>query len=85
MPRVILTTNLPPTGEARVLLDEHLSTVHLSSDHAAGQLIERLRWAVRDAEQAELERIARPLLREQSRARARSRSTAGRAPAAAAA
>ena len=63
MPRVIVTTNLPPSGEPDVLLDEHISTVHLSSDHAAGQLIERLSWAIRDAERAELDRLARPLLR----------------------
>jgi len=63
MPRVIVTTNLPPAGDADVLLDEHISTVHLSSDHAAGQLIERLSWAIRDAEQSELDRLARPLLR----------------------
>jgi hypothetical protein len=63
MPRVIITTNLPPSGEARVLLDEHVSTVHLSSEHASAQLIERLSWAVRDAERAELDRIAAPLLR----------------------
>ena len=63
MPRVIVTTNLPPTGDPEVLLDEHVSTVHLSSDHAAGQLIERLSWAIRDAERAELDRLAGPLLR----------------------
>ncbi len=76
MPRVIVTTNLPPSGEPVVLLDEHLSTVHLSSDHAAGQLIERLSWAIRDAEQAELDRLARPLVGEE-RARARSRRRRG--------
>jgi hypothetical protein len=63
MPRVIVTTNLPPAGDPDVLLDEHVSTVHLASNHAAGQLIERLSWAIHDAERAELERIARPLLR----------------------
>ena len=63
MPRVIVTTNLPPSGDPDVLLDEQISTVHLSSDHAAGQLIERLSWAIRDAEQSELDRLARPLLR----------------------
>jgi hypothetical protein len=84
MPRVIVTTNLPPTGEPDVLLDEHISTVHLSSEHAAGQLIERLSWAIRDAEQAELDRLARPLLRgavplrrrPAARAKARSRAVA---------
>src|SRR5277367_2331606 len=73
MPRVIVTTNLPPSGEPAVLLDEHLSTVHLSSDHAAAQLIERLSWAIRDAERTELDRLARPLIDQQERARARTR------------
>ncbi len=66
MPRVIITTNLPPSGDPDVLLDEHISTVHLSSDHAAGQLIERLSWAIRDAERSELDRLAQPLLRSAS-------------------
>ncbi|HXB16140.1 MAG TPA: hypothetical protein VNV44_10420 [Solirubrobacteraceae bacterium] len=73
MPRVIVTTNLPPAGSAHVLLDEHVSSVHLSSDHAAGQLIERLTWAIRDAEQAELDRLARPLLHGHSARPARRR------------
>ncbi len=73
MPRVIVTTNLPPSGEPDVLLDEHLSTVHLASNHSIGQLIERLSWAIRDAEQAELDRLARPLIIEQKTARAHAR------------
>lgn len=88
MPRVIVTTNLPPRGEPAILLDEHLSTVHLSSDHAASQLIERLTWAIRDAERAELDRLARPLIGEQAagaRARARSRRKPVSRPAAVAA
>jgi hypothetical protein len=44
-----------PTGEAPVLLEESVSAVHLSTGHAAGQLIERLNWALSDAE--ELERV----------------------------
>ena len=68
MPRVIVTTNLPPSGEPYVLLDEHISTVHLASDHAAAQLIERLTWAIRDAERAELDRLATPARCETARA-----------------
>jgi hypothetical protein len=85
MPRVIVTTNLPPAGAPAVLLDEQLSSVHLSSDHAAGQLIERLAWATRDAEQAELDRLARPLLhRSSSGAKRPPRRGSGRPEAAAA-
>lgn len=82
MPRVIVTTNLPPAGSPKVLLDEHISSVHLSSAHAAGQLVERLSWAIRDAEQAELDRLARPLLHGRGDAPLRRRPTV-RAPAAA--
>jgi|GEM_PF-1480433 hypothetical protein len=54
MPRVIVTTNpsqLP--DDVAVLLDEQVHTVHLSSDQAAAQLIERIAWAISDAEDAE--------------------------------
>ena len=37
-------------GEQPVLLDERVNSVHLCDDHAAEQLIERLAWAVSDAE-----------------------------------
>ena len=56
MPRVIVVsdaTRIPPN--ATVLFDEQVSSIHLFSDHAAAQLIERLAWAVSDAEDAELE------------------------------
>jgi hypothetical protein len=82
MPRVIVTTNLPPSGEPSVLLDEQLSTVHLASDHAASQLVERLSWAIRDAERAELDRLARPLIDQQENARARTRRVRARSRAA---
>lgn len=36
-----------------VLLDERVSSIHLCDEHAAEQLIERLAWAVTDAEEAE--------------------------------
>ncbi len=38
-----------------MLLEESVYSVHLSTGHAAMQLIERLDWALRDAE--ELERV----------------------------
>jgi hypothetical protein len=44
-----------PTGDAPVLLEESVSAVHLSTGHAAHQLLERLNWALNDAE--ELERV----------------------------
>jgi len=56
MPRIIVTTDpvsSEPTDERPVLLEEHVHSVHLSSGHAAAQLVQRLAWAVSDAEQAE--------------------------------
>jgi len=49
MVRIIVTTEQSDP----VLLDEHVGPEHLSDGHAAAQLIERLRWAVTDAEDAE--------------------------------
>lgn len=56
MPRIIVTTDPVSsqlTDETPVLLDERIHSVHLSTSHAAAQLVERLAWAVRDAESAE--------------------------------
>jgi hypothetical protein len=56
----ILVTATPDDsaqGAPAVLLEESVSSVHLSTSHAAMQLIERLDWAVRDAE--EFERLHR--------------------------
>jgi hypothetical protein len=36
-----------------VLLDERVRPEHLSNDHSAAQLVERLGWAISDAEEAE--------------------------------
>jgi hypothetical protein len=63
MPRIIVTADpLSPdlTDETPVLLDEQVRSVHLSTGHAAAQLVERLAWAVSDAEHAEDARSERP-------------------------
>lgn len=55
MPRIIVTTDpqdLPP--DTAVLLDERVHSVHLSTSHGAAQLVQRLVWAVGDAEAVEL-------------------------------
>ena len=51
MPRIIVATEDPhiPDGVG-VTLDEDVRAVHLSTSHAASQLVERIAWAVRDAE-----------------------------------
>jgi len=53
MARIIVKTDLTNPREALVLLDESVSSVHLSTAHAAAQLVQRLAWAVADAENAE--------------------------------
>ncbi len=54
MPRVFVTTDHHGAPEgATVLLSEQVASVHLSTGHAASQLIERLAWAISDAEDAE--------------------------------
>jgi hypothetical protein len=54
MPRIIVTTDSAQRPESdSVLLDESVRSVHLSTGHAASQLVERLAWAISDAEDAE--------------------------------
>jgi hypothetical protein len=53
MARIIVTTDRSDQPAGAVLLDERVYPVHLATDHAATQLIERLAWAVRDAERSE--------------------------------
>jgi hypothetical protein len=53
MARIIVTTDKGEQPGAPVLLDEHVCSDHLSDEHSATQLVERLGWAVTDAEHAE--------------------------------
>jgi len=54
MPRVIVTTDPSPVpGDAATWLDEQVLSLHLSTGHAAAQFLERLAWAISDAEDAE--------------------------------
>jgi hypothetical protein len=78
MPRIIVTTDQTERGDAAVLLDEQVQMVHLSTDHSAMQFIERLGWAISDAEDAERVQVprqarrrthARPPARKRARAR----------------
>jgi hypothetical protein len=57
MVRIIVTTERgdPFLLDDPVLLNEHVGSEHLSDGHSAAQLVERLRWAVTDAEDAERE------------------------------
>lgn len=56
MARIIVTTDRGERAELRdpsVLLEERVYPVHLATDHAASQLMQRLAWAVGDAERTE--------------------------------
>jgi hypothetical protein len=53
MARIIVTTEQAGRTDAPVLLDERVCPEHLSDVHSATQLIERLGWAITDAESAE--------------------------------
>jgi hypothetical protein len=66
------TTDGATDGTPAVLLEESVYAVHLSTGHAAMQLIERLGWALSDAE--ELERRDSIRARPDRRASGRSRS-----------
>lgn len=53
MPRILVTTVSVDKPDAGVMLDEDIGTSDLASDHFAAQLIERIGWALGDAESAE--------------------------------
>jgi len=53
MARIIVTTDQDERPDVPVLLEERVYPVHLATDHAAAQLLERLAWAVGDAERAQ--------------------------------
>jgi hypothetical protein len=55
MPRILVTTanRMPTKEDTAVLLDEAVVPAHLQDDHAAAQLVERIAWAVSDAEDVE--------------------------------
>jgi hypothetical protein len=55
MPRVIVTGGSPET-DAPVTLDETVETVHVGDKHASEQLLQRIVWAIEDAERAEVAR-----------------------------
>jgi hypothetical protein len=54
MARIIVTTDPTTQHTAPVLLDESVYSIHLDNDHNTAQLIERLGWAITDAEDTQL-------------------------------
>ena len=60
MPRITVTTDRRAGAPLpSVLLDERVHSVHVSSRHGAAQLIERLMWAIMDAEDHEASHLRR--------------------------
>jgi hypothetical protein len=56
MPHIIVTADKTNEGgEGPVMLRERVSVADFDSDHFAAQLVERLGWAVGDADQVEKE------------------------------
>jgi hypothetical protein len=53
MARIFVTTDHSERPDAPVLLDEFVGPEHLSDKHSAAQLMQRLGWAVTDADSAE--------------------------------
>lgn len=51
MPRVMVMSE--HAGTPDVLMNEQVSSVHLDSEHSAWQFVERLGWAISDAEERE--------------------------------
>jgi hypothetical protein len=58
MARIIVTADPIADRATPVLMDESVQSIHIDSDHNAAQLMERLGWAIRDADGAE--RAERP-------------------------
>ena len=61
MPRILVTADQSGLSNTRVVLDERVLPIHLSDDHAAEQLIERLGWAITDAEEIEVRASPQPV------------------------
>jgi hypothetical protein len=56
MARIIVIADNPPTPrpelDAPVLMDEEVKPDHLADEHTSQQIIERMAWAVLDAQEA---------------------------------
>ena len=53
MPRIIIQVSRPPSEHGRVTLSERVTAANLRCEHYAEQLLERLTWAIADAEEVE--------------------------------
>jgi hypothetical protein len=53
MPQILVVTDPAEQDTSTVVYRERISTTDLESDHFSGQLVERVGWAVVDADQIE--------------------------------
>jgi hypothetical protein len=60
MPRIIVMSEPNTERERAVTLDERVASADLRTGHQSAQLIERVGWAVHDADDAEREEEAGP-------------------------
>jgi hypothetical protein len=79
MPRVMVIADQNQQDQAQVLLDERVESVHLSDEHSAMQLVERLGWAISDAEDAERVQVRRAAPRRARSSRPSARPSTRRA------
>ena len=59
MPTITVTSDPNRSGGRAVTLEERVVSAHLEDAHSAAQLIERLGWAILDAEEVGIAGIAR--------------------------
>ena len=50
MPQILVTTDTPDAARPAVLMNERISLPDLESDHFSERLLERLGWALLDAD-----------------------------------
>ena len=53
MPRILITTEASGEPDVLVMLDERIASSDLTSEHFAGHLVQRIAWALADAETTE--------------------------------
>jgi hypothetical protein len=57
MPRLIVTAETGTDRDDAIVHDERLLVTNLDNDHSSAQLIERVGWALEDAERLEAEKV----------------------------
>ena len=53
MPQILVVADSPQDEASTVVYRERIATTDLESDHFSGQLVERVGWAVLDADELE--------------------------------